>query len=261
MRHKLLQLVLALVLGGGMAMFLAFGAMAFLASSSPAAGSDLLPDLAMTKLRSFQIDTKTISGHTLLRYTTESVNIGAGPLELRGTRPDASTPNMTVVQRVYNDGGGYRDVPAGSYIFWAGDGHSHWHVNDFVSEELDRTDNGVKVGSGSKQGFCLTDSNAYNLALPGAPQSKFYAGCVQGGSTSLGVRTGISVGWGDRYGYRTNLQWVDITGLTPGRYKLVATVDAQTYYLESNQTNNTTWTILQINGNNTVKVVQQGPSV
>jgi hypothetical protein len=230
-------------------------------SGAGASGADLLPDEAMTNLRSFHIDTTTIPGHTLLRFTTESVNIGAGPLELRGSRPDTSTPTMSVVQRIYDDNGGFRNVSVPSFMFWAGDGHNHWHVNDFVSTELDRTDNGVKVGTGAKQGFCLSDSAAFDRSLPGAPDSKVYKGCVMGGQTSKAVTMGISVGWGDRYAYTLAFQWIDITGLTPGRYKLIGTVDAQNYYLESNESNNMTYTILQLNGDNTVKVVQQGPHV
>jgi hypothetical protein len=253
MYHKLLVVVGLIALGGMMA--------AFVSSSSATSGADLLPDEAMTKLRSFHVDTTTIPGHTLLRFTTESVNIGAGPLELRGSRPNTSTQTMSVVQRIYDDAGGFRSVSVPSFMFWAGDGHNHWHVNDFISTELDRTDNGVKVGNYAKEGFCLTDSNAFNLSLPGAPGSKAYKGCVMGGQTSLAVKMGISVGWGDRYGYKLAFQWIDITGLSPGRYKLTGAVDEQNYYLESNETNNTTWTILQLNGNNTVTVIQQGPHV
>lgn len=47
----------------------------------------------------------------------------------------------------------------------------------------------------------------------------------------------------------------------PGPIQLFGTVDAQNYYLESNERNNMTWTILQLNGDNTVKVIQQGPHV
>jgi hypothetical protein len=231
----------------------------FVLSGPSASSADLLPDEGMTNLRSFRIDTTTIPGRTLLRFTTESVNIGAGPLELRGSRPDTRTPTMSVVQRIYDNSGGFRSLSVPTNIFWGGDGHEHWHVNDFVSTELERMDNGVKVGTFAKQGFCLADINSFNLSLPGAPSSKVYKGCVQGGQNSLAVKMGISVGWADRYGYRLNFQWVDITGLTPGRYKLIGTVDAQNHYLESDETNNTTWTILQLNGNNTIKVIQQGP--
>ena len=72
---------------------------------------------------------------------------------------------------------------------------------------------------------------------------------------------GISVGGGDRYGYTLAFQWIDITGLTPGRYQLFGTVDPQNYYLESDETNNTTWALLQLNVDNTAKVIQQGPHV
>ena len=70
---------------------------------------------------------------------------------------------MSVVQRIYDDSGGFRSVSVPSFMFWAGDGHNHWHVNDFISSELDRTDNGVKVGNFAKEGFCLSDSNAFKL--------------------------------------------------------------------------------------------------
>ena len=253
MRRKLIVPIALFALAGAMA--------AFVSARSAASAADRLPDQAMTNLRSFRVDTTTIPGHTLLRFTTESVNIGAGPFELRGSRPNTSTPTMSVVQRIYDDSGGFRSVSVPSFMFWAGDGHNHWHVNDFISAELERTDNGVKVGNFAKQGFCLSDSNAFNVSLPGAPNSKVYKGCVQGGQTSLAAKIGTSVGWGDRYGYTLAFQWIDITGLTPGRYKLIGTVDAQNYYLESDETNNTTWTILQLNGNNTVNVIQRGPHV
>ena len=170
-------------------------------SKSEKACTGRLPDQAMTNLRSFHVDTTTIPGHTLLRFTTEPVNIGAGPLELRGSRPNTSRPTMPVVQRIYDAGGGFHSVSVPPNMFWAGDGHDHWHVRGFMSTELERADTGVNVGRGAKQGFCLTDSNAFNVSLPGAPNSKVYKGCVQGGQTSLAVNMGISVGWGDRYGY------------------------------------------------------------
>src|SRR5262245_7378540 len=235
------------------------GAMAALVSSGTAATGDRLPDEAMRSLRSFHVDTTTMHGHTLLRFTTESVNIGAGPLELRGSRPNTGTPTMSVVQRIYKVGGGFRTRSVPSFMFWAGDGHNHWHVNDFVSTELERADNRVTVGTGAKQGFCLTDSAAFRLSLPRAPDTQVYKGCVMGGQTSKAVNMGISVGWEDRYGYKLAFQWIDITGLSPGRYRLTATVDEQNYYLESNESNNTTWTILQLSGDNTVTVIQQGP--
>ena len=250
--HRTLLVVIGLIaLVGAMS--------AFVSSRSAANGPDSLPDQAMTSVRAFKVDTTTMPGHSLLRFTTESVNIGAGPLELRGSRPNTSMPTMSVRQRIHKKGGGFRSRSVPSFMFWAGDGHNHWHVSDFVSTVLERVDTGANVGVGAKQGFCLTDSNGFRLSLPRAPQSEVYKGCVMGGQASLAAKMGISVGWGDRYGYTLPLQWVDITGLAPGEYKLTAIADAQNYYLESNESNNTTWTILQLNANDTVTVIQQGP--
>jgi hypothetical protein len=75
-----------------------------------AAATDHLPDLGMAQLREFSIDTTTIPGHRLLRFTTVIVNVGDGPFETIGSRPATSTPEMTVVQRIYDDAGAHRDV-------------------------------------------------------------------------------------------------------------------------------------------------------
>ena len=76
-------------------------------SRPPAAGaaSDRLPDLGMARLRDLSIDTATVPGRRLLRFTTIIVNIGAGPFETIGSRPTTSTAQMAVAQRIYNTAG------------------------------------------------------------------------------------------------------------------------------------------------------------
>jgi hypothetical protein len=56
----------------------------------------------MARLRDLSIDTTTLPGHRLLRFITIIVNIGAGPFETIGSRPDAGTSQMSVAQRIYN---------------------------------------------------------------------------------------------------------------------------------------------------------------
>jgi len=34
-------------------------------------------------------------------------------------------------------------------MYFAGDGHTHWHVRDLETYELIRSDNGSKVGTGA----------------------------------------------------------------------------------------------------------------
>ena len=75
-----------------------------------AAATDRLPDLGMARLRDLRIDTTTRPGRRLLRFTTIIVNIGAGPFETVGRRPDTTTSQMTVAQRIRTSAGTYREV-------------------------------------------------------------------------------------------------------------------------------------------------------
>ena len=226
-------------------------------SGAAAAATDRLPDLGMAPLRDLSIDTVTLPGHRLLRFTTTIVNLGSGPFETIGSRPDTATAEMSVSQRIFDDAGSYRDVPVPTVMFWAGDGHDHWHVRDVEGYELTRLDNGTRVGTGAKHGFCYFDTTPYRLSLPDAPASPVYGGC--GGPQDLTVTTGISVGWGDTYPAGIAFQWIDITGLKSGRYRLTATADPADWFAETDESNNTTWSDLMLNGAG-VRVLAEGPA-
>jgi hypothetical protein len=232
------------------------GAVALSGPSSAVAAVDRRPDLGMARLRDFTIDTTTIPGHRLLRFTTVIVNVGAGPFETIGSRPDTTTPQMTVTQRIFNDAGSYRDVATPAVMFWAGDGHDHWHVRDVEAYELTRLDNGHRVGTGAKHGFCYFDNTPYRLSLAGAPAASVYGGC--GTATDLQVTTGLSVGWGDAYPAGIAFQWIDVTGLKSGRYRLRATADPANWFAESNEDNNSTWVNVRLTRSG-VKVLVYGP--
>jgi hypothetical protein len=233
---------------------------AVLALSRPpaaAAAADRLPDLGMARLRDLSIDTTTIPGHRLLRFTTIIVNVGAGPFETIGSRPNTSTTQMAVKQRIFNDAGSYREISTPAVMFWAGDGHDHWHVRDVEAYQLTRLDNGRRVGTGAKHGFCYFDNTPYRLWLPGAPSSSVYGGC--GTAADLRVTTGLSVGWGDTYPAAIAFQWIDITGLKSGRYRLRATADPANWFAETNNANNSTWVNIKLTASG-VRVVAYGPA-
>ena len=222
-----------------------------------AAAVDRRPDLGMARLRDLSIDTTTRPGRRLLRFTTIIVNIGAGPFETIGRRPDTSTPQMAVSQRIYNSAGSYRQVSTPAVMFWAGDGHDHWHVRDAEAYELVRLDNGRRVGTGVKEGFCYFDNTAYRPWLAGAPSAPVYTGCGTAGD--LTVTTGLSIGLGDTYPAWRTLQWIDITGLNSGRYRLRATADPANWFAETNNANNTTWVKLKLTSSG-VTVLAYGPA-
>jgi hypothetical protein len=225
---------------------------ALVATNKPAeAATDKLPDLGMAKLNNIQI--QNTNDQRLLRFDTVIVNTGAGSFELHGSRLDASTDMTKVTQRIYNDAGGYRDVPTTAQMYWSGDGHNHWHVRDLEEYELIRLDNGKKVGTGAKQGFCFRDNYEF-----GSTQDAYYTDCGHD-RDALEVRMGLSRGWGDIYTWKTVGQYIDITNLKSGRYRLQAMADAGTWFEESDETNNVTWVNIRIKGSR-VSVIKYGPA-
>ena len=56
---------------------------------------------------------------------------------------------------------------------------------------------------------------------------------------------GLSVGWGDRYQWNLPDQYIDITELPAGQYRLLAIADPSNWFVETIETNNSTWVDLQ----------------
>lgn len=205
----------------------------------PAAGALLLPDLiswadqANGYIYGWEIDTTQIPGRTLLRLTTASANIGAGPVELRGGPEDPEAGTQQVFQRIYDDQGGFTDTLAGNFIYHAA--HDHVHFDDYSDYNLRRVTAGDGVGEtiaqGDKVSFCLLDVDAYDTSLPGAPANGVYEECDE-------LVQGISVGWADVYHKSLADQWIDITGVKSGTYWLEVVVDPSNRLIESNESNN-----------------------
>lgn len=188
-------------------------------ASSARAASDLLPDLRMSRLTDLKIE-KTSDGRKLLRFSSVIVNVGDGPLEVHGQRPDAGASTMTTVQRIFDEEGEHHDVSTEAVMYFGGDGHNHWHVRDLETFDLKRLSKGSKVGTGAKHGFCFLDNHRY-----GSEQDPYYTGCGQ--STDLGVMMGLSVGWGDLYDSALPDQWVVLGDhtLADGEYGLRSVAD------------------------------------
>jgi len=210
------------------------------APGSAAAAADRLPDLRMARLADFRI--VTLDGRKLLRFSSTMRNLGVGAFEIRSSRASTSSP-WSVDQVIYDDGGGNRRLDTSATMQYGGDGHGHWHVQGMVDVDLWSTS---RHASGAKVGYCFWDTTAVNLLLTGAPVLPVYKETTCARETSLTSRVGISVGWGDKYKWSLPFQWVDVTGLPPAEYRIRAIVDARNMFAESSDTNNCTYTRLQM---------------
>ncbi len=228
------------------------------AATATMARSARVPDLAMAPLGDFQIDTATVAGQRLLRFTAEITNVGTGPFELRGRRSATTVAEMSVQQQVVNPDGTKSLRPTGATMIYAGDGHDHWHVKDLERYTIHPVDSDTELAHGAKAGFCFSDNAAYRLTLPRAPQSPAYQSC--GGPDSTRVTMGLSPGWGDVYAWYLAWQWIDVSGLAPGDYVVRARADPQAMFTEANTSNNTTWTKIHITATDQVTVLEQGPA-
>ncbi len=214
------------------------------------------PDLGMAPLGDFRIDTAT--EQRLLRFTAEIVNVGSAPFQLRGRRSTTTAADMSVRQRIVNDDGTKAWRRTGASMFYAEDGHNHWHVRDLERYTIHPVNSDTELGRGAKTGFCFSDNATYRLSLPTAPQLPVYGSCGLADATA--VTMGLSVGWGDVYGSELAWQWIDISGLSPGDYVVRARADPQAMFTEATVANNMTWTKIRISATNQVTVLAQGPA-
>lgn len=218
----------------------------FLPVPAPAAAlpGDKLPNLQMLRLHDWQV--QTVGGRRLLRFTTIFVNAGRGPFELRGSRSSSSDATMDMDQLIHRWDGSRRRIDTPGIARYSGDGHDHWHVQGVVTYEAWKYADPENTRRGAKTGFCFFDTTPWKLSLPNARQSSYYQQEWCGTRSAMSNRVGVSVGWGDRYPWNFAYQWIDITGLPGGTYRVRATVDIQDFYDESVETDNCVWTKLRI---------------
>ena len=123
----------------------------------------------------------------LIRFTTHIKNIGTTDFVV-GTPPADPT--------LENDTWEYDQC------------HQHWHYEGYAQYLLfDQAGNEIPVGL--KNGFCLMDSEC-----SGGGNLQYHCGYQ-----------GISAGCGDIYGWGLDCQWVDVTDIPSGIYRLVNRVN------------------------------------
>ncbi|MDP2586180.1 MAG: lysyl oxidase family protein [Candidatus Komeilibacteria bacterium] len=215
----------------------------------------ILPDLAPFAVQDLSL--ATINNRKVLRFSSIFWNQGAGPLELvtnGQASQSGSDAYFDAYQHFTGATGESRDIFVGS-IYWH-DVHEHYHYVDFAEYSLEALNwqgkSAPAPASFKKTTFCLRDNWPVSMNLPGAPARRVYTGC-------RGNRQGVSVGWTDVYPASLPDQYIDVNDLPAGRYQLSFVIDPRANFLESQQDNNTSVVLLDLDpAANTVKVLASG---
>lgn len=234
-RHSLTALLVLALLGTGL-----------IAPPASVAldGTELLPDLGMLAPKDFSIQSRP-RGARWLRFDSVIVNVGPGVFEAEGRGPRVDDTLDEVVQLVETAGGGRSEVPSAATMFFAGDGHNHWHVRDLQEFTIASTNDRAKVlRRGAKSGFCFWDNYRYGSTAPAYYHPSTTSACAM--RTDGTVPMGLSVGWGDEYPSSIAFQYIDISGLPNGDYVVTLKADLAGEFMEADDENNTAWAEIRI---------------
>jgi hypothetical protein len=175
-----------------------------------------------------------------LLATNRIVNVGQGPLEIRGVR--TSLPQFAqAYQVIYDRFGKPYYFPDAGWIYWKaipGQGH-YWKYYRAARFELwTLNPDGTRaqmVRTGPKLSYCFRDlRRVRNYAR--SPHGRIYPGCSQDyGRQNL--RLGVSPGWADIYPSTYYQNWISITGLS-GCFAFVHRADPTSELIEAREDNN-----------------------
>jgi Lysyl oxidase len=206
-------------------------------------GPALLPDLDQEPPTALVITQAPARARTTWRlgFRSAASNVGDGPLILEGRRPSRVTPTMRADQVVVRDGAPQQLIRhAGRLRYVRARDHQHWHLLGFERYELRRPHGGRALVTDRKSGFCLGDRyRVTGRELPAHPGAPIYTSrCGLEHPSLLGIREGISVGYGEDYQANLEGQWLALDGLAAGPYLLVHRVNADRRLRERSYTNN-----------------------
>ena len=210
------------------------------------AGPALLPDLEQETPSQLVV---TRGGHSWrLGFRSAVRNVGAGPLIITGHRLGHAQKTMDADQEIVHTDGLERVRRTGRLRYVRSPDHQHWHLLRFDEYELRRPGAGAPVVRDRKTGFCLGDRYAVTTrALAARPPEPVYTrNCGLERPGLLGVREGISVGYGDNYNANLEGQYLPLDRVRRGRYLLVHRVNADHRLRESSYDNNASSVLLRV---------------
>jgi hypothetical protein len=230
------------------------GALAATLTAAPAGGQDGSPDVnpcndPLLRLRCPDLRMKppadlrvqrTPHGGLRLLATNHIVNVGQGPLELRGTRTPGTT-YAKAYQVIYDRSGRPVYFPEAGYVYWKaipGQGH-YWKYYRAARFELwslnaDGSPAAI-VRTGPKLSYCFRDLRRVR-DYARTPRRQIYPACSQSFSRRE-LRLGVSPGWADIYPSTYHENWISIRGLR-GCFAFVHRADPTEELIEEREDDN-----------------------
>jgi len=172
-----------------------------------------------------------------------------------GSTPDQDTA-FPVSQRVYRSDGSVADRPGGTVNYHAV--HGHYHYSSFANALLWRSNaRGSRLGTSAvaaahKVSFCMADIRIDAWGEKGDGPRKYYAPDCLFPQTSDGVtdeyRQGVNHGWSDVYDWYIPDQYIEVTGVPDGYYRLEFCADPFNEIEEADETNNCVVNHIRLSG-------------
>lgn len=187
-----------------------------------------------------------------LRFTTYLTNLGAGRIDLA-----LGEDGRQLVQRIHSTDGTWLERPAGIAEYHRV--HDHYHVAGLVAFELHAVDgSGVAASNasaaGGKTGFCLFDGARGNGSVPTGARMFHRWNCKA--LDQPGVGMGITPGWVDRYNWTLADQYLEVSGVPDGLYRLTVVADPGALIFETTRVGNEASVLLRLEGDRVVQVAE-----
>ncbi len=195
----------------------------------------------------FESERLEAGAQTCLRFDQVIANTGEAAAELRFPLPlDGFVDSGTAIQRVYRSDGSYFDRDAGEFEFH--DIHQHFHYSSFAGATLWVSNaQGDRLGSapirdGRKVSFCMVDVEIDELEVKGdGPRTYNAPDCLfptQFDEEHGYIVQGISNGWNDIYEWYLPDQYIEVTGVPDGYYRLENCADPDGEIAETDEDDN-----------------------
>jgi hypothetical protein len=200
----------------------------------------LCPDLIMAPPDGLYVERRA-NGHVRLHATNHIINIGKGPLEIKGVRKNSY--EMQARQVIHRAGNPPIVTPDAGELYWKfvdSSRGSYWKYSHAARFELWTLkadgSKGRMIRTGPKLDYCFRDLDRVRAYARGTP---YYPGCSQIHNLAKD-RLGVSPGWADVYPSTYPENWIDITGLK-GCFSFIHRADPLGKIAEMREDNNYGW--------------------